>query len=304
LRRRAYRSGLFKTEAVSARVVVVGNITVGGSGKTPLVAWLARELSQTGLAVGIVTRGYGGRGKAVEAVNVDSSAAVVGDEALLLARTSGVAVVAGRDRLAAARRLMERARPDIILSDDGLQHYRLHRDVEIAAVDARRGFGNGALLPAGPLREPRTRLERVSAIVTKGHGELSLPAGVPIFGVSSRLDQAVPLNGGEAVALEHFQGERVVALAAISDPEGFFTALEAAGLVLERHPLPDHAPVADELAALDTARPILITDKDAVKLDAPPANAWRVPLAIAFSDTDAARLLALVRGAHPATEEN
>lgn len=304
LRRGLYRRGILKVEYVPARVVVVGNIAVGGSGKTPLVIWLARKLSASGVKVGIVTRGYGGGSDDVRDVALDASAAAVGDEALLLARQTGLPVVVGRNRASAARHFAEQYRPDVILSDDGMQHYRLGRDVEIAVVDARRGFGNGALLPAGPLREPRKRLERVNAIVTKGRGNAALPAGVPVFEMRHTLRDALPLTGGEAVSLERFHGECVVALAAIADPEGFFTALEAAGLVVERHPLPDHAPLAAEVEMLGTERPILMTDKDAVKLDSPPANAWRVPLAIAFSDTDAARLLALVRGAHSATEEN
>jgi tetraacyldisaccharide 4'-kinase len=304
LRRLFYRWGVLKVEHVSARVVVIGNIAVGGSGKTPLVLWLARELAASGVKVGVVTRGYGGSSNEVRAVTPDDAAPVVGDEALLLARETGLPVVAGRDRVGAARQLVAQCRPDVILSDDGMQHYRLGRDVEIAVVDARRGFGNGALLPAGPLREPRGRLENVNAIVTKGHAEVALPTGIPVFEMASRLGQAMPLAGGEPVSLGHFRGERVVALAAIADPEGFFTALEAAGLLVERHALADHAPLAAELATLATDRPIFMTDKDAVKLDNPPANAWRVPLAIAFSDTAAARLVALARGAHTVTEEN
>lgn len=303
LRRLFYGWGVFKAECVTARVVVIGNIAVGGSGKTPLVAWLARELAAAGARVGIVARGYGGEGKTVREVTADSLASDVGDETLLLARKTALPVVAGRDRAAAARRLVDNHQVEIVLADDGLQHYRLARDVEIAVVDGRRGLGNGALLPAGPLREPRKRLEGVNAIVTKGRGGLSLPAGVPVFEMRHALLEAVPLKGGQAVPLERFRGERVHALAAIADPEGFFAALEAAGLEIERHPLPDHAPVAQELEKLGRNRPILMTDKGAVKLDTPPDNVWRVPLAVAFSGTDAARLLALARGARRATEE-
>ncbi|MGH8270859.1 MAG: tetraacyldisaccharide 4'-kinase [Gammaproteobacteria bacterium] len=296
LRRALYACGLLRSTRVAARVVIVGNITVGGSGKTPLVAWLAKELRAQGVAVGIVTRGYGGKQRAPRLLDADAAGGGFGDEAVWLAREAGVPVAVGRDRVAAARLLIEAHRPAIVLADDGLQHYHLARDVEIVAVDAARGFGNGALLPAGPLREAPARIGRADAIVVKGAGDPPLPTGPAVFHMRYALAAAVPLAGGPARALADFRGEPLRALAAIADPEGFFSALEAAGLMIERHSLPDHAPVAAAVAELGTDRPLLMTDKDAVKLTAPPAHAWRVPLAVAFTEADAAALVALVRG--------
>jgi tetraacyldisaccharide 4'-kinase len=301
VRRTLYAHGILRGTRVSARVVIVGNITIGGSGKTPLIAWLARKLAAQGLAVGIVTRGYGGDNAHPRLVTLEMSAEEAGDEPLWLARETGVPVAAGRERVAAARCLIERKGCTIILSDDGLQHYRLTRDIEIIAVDGARGFGNGALLPAGPLREPPRRLMRANAIVIKGEaikgeGAPLSSLDVPVFRMRYALAEAVPLAGGAPVPLAEFRGQAVAALAAIADPESFFRALEAQGLRLVRHPLPDHAPVAETVASLGAARPILMTDKDAAKLAEAPANAFRVPFALAFSETDAARLLALVRG--------
>ncbi len=296
LRRALYARGLLRSTRVAARVVIVGNIVVGGSGKTPLVAWLAAELRARGVAVGIVTRGYGGRQRVPRLLAADATDAAIGDEARWLARETGVPVAVGRDRVAAARLLIEAHHPAIILADDGLQHYRLARDVEIVAVDAARGFGNGKQLPAGPLREPPARIGRAHAVVLKGAGDPPLPPGPAVFRMRYALADAVPLAGGPARPLAEFRDTPVRALAAIADPESFFHALETTGLAIERHPLPDHAPVAEVAAALGADRPLLMTDKDAVKLAAPPAHAWRVPLAVAFTEADAAALLALVRG--------
>ncbi len=327
VRRALYARGLLRSRRVAARVVVVGNVTVGGSGKTPLVAWLARRLEAEGIAVGIVTRGYGGENRIPYLVGANSVNA--GDEARWMAVETGVPVVVGRDRAAAAQFLagtlassipkcesvpssspsltgenrgVDGNRPPrpIILADDGLQHYRLARDVEIVAVDGARGFGNGALLPAGPLRERPARIAEVDAVVVKGETGPLLPPDVLVFRVRHTIANAVPLAGGAPVPLGEFRGRTVAALAGIADPENFFRALEAEGLRLERCPLPDHADrdrIAGLLAALGDERPILMTDKDAAKLEVPPANAFRVPLALALTQADAAGLLALVRGA-------
>lgn len=296
LRRGLYRRGVLRARRVSARVVVVGNISVGGNGKTPLVAWLVRNLAGAGVKTGIVTRGYGRMHADVRLVDERASVAEVGDEALWLARETGVPVAAGRERAAAAECLVEKHHPGVIVCDDGLQHYRLARDVEIVAIDARRGFGNGALLPAGPLRETPARLAQADAIVLKGQGNLALPDPARVFTMRVSVSRALPVAGGEPLALSRFQGRRVRAVAGIADPEGFFAALEAGGLQVERYPLADHAPVDSIVAALGSGRPVLVTDKDAVRLTGRPANVWRVPLAVGFSDAEAVRLLGLVRG--------
>lgn len=295
-RRALYARGLLRSVRLPARIVIVGNVAVGGSGKTPLVAWLARALAGAGMRVGIVTRGHGGTARGARTVPADGDAAAAGDEAVWLARTTGVPVAAGRDRVAAAQWLLASGPLDIILSDDGLQHYRLARDAEVVALDARRGFGNGALLPAGPLRENPGRLARADAIVLKGEGNPRVPAGPPVFRMRCALGDAVRLADGARRPLAAFRDAPVRALAAIADPEGFFAGLEEAGLVLERIPLSDHAPVAAVVQRLPGDRPLLMTDKDAVKVRNAPEHAWRVPLEVAFSESEGRALLAIVCG--------
>ena len=169
-------------------------------------------------------------------------------------------------------------------------------DVEIVAIDARRGLGNGALLPAGPLREPPSRLAGVDAVILKGDEDVPLPGGPTPLHMHYHLGAAERLCDGTARPLAEFATRPVCALAAIGDPESFFRALEAAGLAVERIALPDHAPVADVVARLPSDRPLLMTAKDAVKLATPPGHAWQVPLEVAFSETDAAILLKQVLG--------
>jgi len=295
-RRWLYARGLLKAIRLPVRVVVVGNLAVGGSGKTPLVAWLARELSARGVRTGIVSRGYGRHEQDVRRVHADTPAAAAGDEARWLATVTGIPVAVGADRVAAVRALLSDTPLDIVLSDDGLQHYRMARDAEIVAVDARRGLGNGALLPAGPLREPPSRLSGVDAVVLKGDEDVSLPGSPTRLHMHCRLGAAVRLCDGKARPLAEFANQPVRALAAIGDPESFFRALEAGGLEVERIALADHGPVADIVARLPADRPLLMTAKDAVKLVAPPEHAWQVPLEVAFSETDAATLLKRVLG--------
>lgn len=292
----AVRRRLLRPVRLPVRIVVVGNLAVGGSGKTPLVAWLASALRARGLRVGIVTRGYGGTERGPLRVQPGTPAARVGDEARWLAESTGVPVAMGADRIAAVRLLLDAAPLDLVLSDDGLQHYRLGRDVEIIAIDARRGLGNRARLPAGPLRESPARLRQADAVVLKGDGDVPVPDGVPFVRMHYRLGEAERLADGMRRALAEFRGTPVRALAAISDPESFFRALEAEGLEVERIPLPDHAPVAATVARLGAGRPLLVTTKDAVKLETRPPHVWQVPLAVAFSPEDARTLLARVSG--------
>lgn len=281
------------------RVVVVGNLAVGGSGKTPLVAWLATELKRAGLRVGIVLRGYGGDNTGVQRVGAKTPAREVGDEARWLATATGVAVAVSADRVAAVKALLAEQSLDIVLSDDGLQHYRLGRAAEIIAVDANRGLGNRALLPAGPLREAPSRLAEATAIVLKGEGEIELPRGVPSVRMHYRIEEAERLCDGIRKRLEDFRGQPLRALAAIAHPEAFFGALEAQGLQIERIALSDHAPVASTVQALGADRPLLMTTKDAVKLDHPPEHVWQVPVEVAFPTEDAHLLLSRVRGDEP-----
>lgn len=259
-------------------VVVVGNLTAGGTGKTPLVAWLAQALEARGHRVGIVSRGYGRRSRDTLQVEADSDWRDVGDEPLLLRRMTGVPVVVGRDRVAACRLLLDIATLDVILCDDGLQHYRLGRDLEIAIIDAERGFGNGRLMPAGPLREPLSRLEAVSFRVWNG----GVPSGEEGIGMWLDTDRAVHLVTGEERPLSRFAPGPVRAVAGIGSPERFFASLEQQGMEVLPETPGDHAvwmPGQDNAADGDASLPVLMTEKDAVKLRVPAGvNWWRVPV--------------------------
>ena len=259
LRRLLFRAGVLPSVRLHVPVIVVGNLTVGGTGKTPLILALAEALRRRGLHPGILSRGYGATDAGPRAVSAGEDAAQVGDEPLVLAERSGCPVWIGADRAAAARALLAtHARCDVILCDDGLQHYRLQRDFEIAVED-ERGFGNGLLLPAGPLREPADR--RVDATVVNGAeprpGALRMrltPAGL------YRVDaHAAPLMQSE------LSGKKLHAVAGIGNPERFFAALSRMGLAFSAHPFPDHHAfrAADlEFADCDF---VLMTEKDAVK---------------------------------------
>ena len=310
VRRRAYAAGWLRTASAGRPVVVVGNLTVGGTGKTPLTIWLARELTACGLRVGIVSRGYGARnGSRPRLVDPQAQWHEVGDEPVILARRSGCPTMVGADRVAAARALVERG-ADVIVADDGLQHLRLARDCEIVVVDGARGFGNGRMLPAGPLREPLVRLRQADTVVVNGaiaHASLAplLPAGAALT-MMLVAAEAVPLDARAAVRpLGSFRGQRVHAVAGIGNPRRFFAALRACGAEVIEHPFPDHHPfTAAELAFADEL-PVLMTEKDAVKcaLFANP-RLWYVPVTAQFAGNDArlllARVLAKVGGAAPA----
>lgn len=256
-RRTAHSVGLARVERLPVPVVVVGNLVVGGTGKTPLVLWLVETLRDRGWRPGIVSRGYGGAAAAPRAVPADGDPRDFGDEPVLLAERSGCPVFVGRDRVAAARALLAASACDVIVCDDGLQHYRLARDFEIAVED-ERGHGNGLMLPAGPLREPASR--RVDAVVANGAertGAYAMqlePAG--FWRVSGE---------GSPVALAELRGKRLHAVAGIGNPARFFATLRGLGLDVVEHPFPDHHRYAPgELEFPDCDR-VLMTEKDAVK---------------------------------------
>lgn len=270
-------------------VVVVGGITVGGAGKTPLTLHLVEVLRQRGYAPGIISRGYGGDGSGEIEVHGDSSASVVGDEPLLLRQRAACPVFVGKDRVAAGKALLA-AHPavNLILCDDGLQHYRLARDFEIAVFD-RRGLGNGWQLPAGPLREPVERLREVDAVVLND-------APLAIIGTAGALDAvfSMRLDGTEFDSLHEasrkmsaaaFQGRRLHAVAGIGEPQRFFDHLRALGLQFESHAFPDHH--AYTRAELDFGKGVILsTEKDAVKLRAvlaPEIEAWVLPVSAVLS---------------------
>lgn len=283
LRRHAYRTGVLASERVGVPVIVVGNITVGGTGKTPLVLWLAEALRRRGRHPGIVSRGYGARTRVPRAVRPEDAPDVAGDEPLLLARRSGAPVWIGRDRVAAARALLA-AHPecDLLISDDGLQHYRLRRDAEIAVIDGR-GAGNGWRLPAGPLREPLARLAAVDALVVNGERlppDLAEAPPVPAFSMKLAGDRFRRLGDpAQVCGPEAFAGLRVHALAGIGHPQRFFDHLAAMGLPIVPHAFPDHHAYAAQDLEIAGADALLMTEKDAVKCAAfAPSNAWVLPV--------------------------
>ncbi|WP_287881655.1 tetraacyldisaccharide 4'-kinase [Aquitalea sp.] len=306
LRRLAYRHGVWRSHQLPVPVVVIGNINVGGVGKTPLTLSLLAELQACGVRVGVISRGYGGNHRQAMLVTADSSASVVGDEPLLLV-ASGVPVVVGRDRVAAGEHLLS-LYPDLqlILTDDGLQHYRLARTLELVVLDGRRGLGNGRLLPGGPLRESAARLDTVDAIVVNGDGgALCLPDEVPCFHmrlVAQRLQALAQPEQTRAVA--DFADQPVIALAGIGHPGRFFSTLQGQGFLLQQCLVfPDHhAFTPDDLPPGDT--PVIVTSKDAVKLRgvihdaAQRARLWVLPVAAQLTPDLAGWLLSRLKIRH------
>jgi tetraacyldisaccharide 4'-kinase len=259
-RRHAYARGWFRTHRLGVPVVVVGNLTVGGTGKTPVVDWLVRLARREGLHPGVVSRGYGARHRgSPRLLTSTDTAADVGDEPLLLHRRLQAPVCVGMDRVAAARQLVATG-VNLVIGDDGLQHYRLARDLEIAVVDGERRFGNGWLLPAGPLREPLARLASADLVLVNG--------GVPQageYGFQARITTLRALHGTTRQPLSALAGQRVQAVAGIGNPARFHAMLRAAGLLVEEVPVDDHG-VVDLAALLDSGgSPIVMTEKDAVK---------------------------------------
>ncbi|THC44920.1 tetraacyldisaccharide 4'-kinase [Massilia sp. Mn16-1_5] len=267
LRAGLYRAGILKAGRLPVPVVVVGNIFIGGTGKTPLTIWLAQALTDAGLRPGVISRGHGAEGEAPREVTLDSDTVDVGDEPLLIARRAGVPVFVGRKRVEAGRALLA-AHPDVnvVLTDDGLQHYALARDVEVLLFDGR-GAGNGWLLPAGPLREPRSRRRDVTVVnAPQITPELAAAVGGAPFQMQLVGDSAERLaTASERRPLASFAGQRVLAAAGIGNPGRFFTLLRGAGLAFDELPLPDHYDFRDNPFAAVDADVILITEKDAVK---------------------------------------
>lgn len=291
LRRSAYRIGLFSSHKIPVPVIVVGNITVGGTGKTPLVAWIANHLKAVGYRPGVVSRGYRGKaGSWPQQVRPDSDPIMVGDEAVLLAGLCGCPMSVAPNRVAAAAALIEHNNCDIIVSDDGLQHYALQRDVEIAVIDGIRRFGNGLSLPAGPLREPLKRLTEVDIVVVNGLGSGDE------FPMKMKPGAAIKLiDTAQQCELSEFSEQSVHAVAAIGNPERFFSSLRQAGMLVEEHAFPDHYFFRKEDITFDDNRPVLMTGKDAVKCrHLAGSNHWYVPVNVNMTAEFSARLQELL----------
>jgi tetraacyldisaccharide 4'-kinase len=267
LRRLAWHSGLLHPRQTGIPVIVVGNITAGGTGKTPLVLWLAEFLRANGRRPGVISRGYGAARSDPRPVPVEGSPADYGDEPCLLARRAGCPVWVGADRAATALALRT-AHPgvDVIISDDGLQHYRLARDFEIAVIDGARGLGNGWPLPSGPLREPASRLESVDAVVVNGTATSAWPraTAMRLEGNSFRNLR----DPQRVVQPAHFRGRRVHAVAGIDNPQRFFGHLQQLGLNCATHAFPDHHPYAEADLRFGDTDEVVMTEKDAVKCGA------------------------------------
>lgn len=257
IRKAAYISGVLKTHRFDIPVVVVGNLTVGGTGKTPFVITLAERLKIRGWRPGIVSRGYRGKVTEAEIVPADGDPHHFGDEPVLVARKTGLPVAVARRRAQSVEKLLNES-VDIVISDDGLQHYAMARSAEIVMVDGIEGLGNGFLLPAGPLREPAARLASADIRVRRG-GEASEGE----YSVTAALGSARNLVSGEEASLDEFRDVPLAALAGIHRPERFFDLLRQHGLTITAHPFPDHHQFcADDIPAETT---VLMTEKDAVK---------------------------------------
>jgi tetraacyldisaccharide 4'-kinase len=275
IRRFLYAKGLLRSCTLPVPVVVIGNITVGGTGKTPLTIWLAESLKNAGYKPGIISRGYGGKSvNWPQSVNEHSDVYQIGDEALLIAKQTQCPVMVGPSRVESAQKLLAEFDCDVVLSDDGLQHYKLNRDIEIAVIDGERRFGNGYCLPAGPLREPIERLGSVDFVIVNGEKYADHEFAMQFVG-----DKAINMHTGEQKSLQSFQTLECHALAGIGNPERFFKLLQLAGLSCTSHSFPDHYVFEYNDIYFNDANPVLMTEKDAVKCSQIAGEQhWYVPI--------------------------
>lgn len=288
LRRLAYQRDWLTRHKMRVPVIIVGNISIGGTGKTPFVLWLSEQLKQAGFKPGIISRGYGGRAEHYPLdVTAETSAAKAGDEPLLIARRSGCPVVVDPDRSRAAVHLLSQHHCDVIISDDGLQHYALGRDIEICLVDSQRRFGNKLCLPAGPLREPMSRLQTVDFVVY--HGEAASQRYQMQLEARQWFNLADP---GQELPLNAFSGKEVHAVAGIGNPQRFFDLLCQHGIIVHPHAFDDHH--AFNRADLDFGDdlPVLMTEKDAVKCQSfASVHHWYLPVLAIIDDSLAQAIL-------------
>jgi tetraacyldisaccharide 4'-kinase len=294
LRKLAYQRDWLTRHKMPVPVIVVGNISVGGTGKTPFVLWLCEQLKQAGYHPGIISRGYGARaGHYPLDVSSTSSPSEAGDEPVLIARRSGCPVVVDPDRSQAAVHLLSQHHCDVIISDDGMQHYALQRDIEICLVDSQRRFGNRLCLPAGPLREPMSRLQQVDFVVYNGE------AAAQRYQMQLLADHWVNLNDAtQQLPLNFFAGREVHAVAGIGHPQRFFDVLCDQGMIVHPHAFDDHHQFS--AADLDFADdfPLLMTEKDAVKCQSFAAdNVWYLPVSAEIDNTLAVSILKQLKDA-------
>jgi len=291
LRRVLYKAGLFKTHQIAVPVIIVGNINVGGTGKSPLVIWLAEFLKESGYLPGIISRGYGGSSEIWPQQIVEgSNAEAVGEEAIMISRRSRCPMAVGPDCVAAARSLLQYTDCDVIISDDGLQHYSLGRDIEIIVIDGVRRFGNGYFLPAGPLRESKERLKEVDLVVTNG------TAGPNEFQMKLVNDKVLNCKDSTiSREFSDFKSKEVHAVAAIGHPKRFFNELKTMGINVIEHAFRDHYFFKAKDIRYNDGKDVLMTEKDAVKCKsfAEPHH-WFVPINAEMDEKFGQRLLALL----------
>lgn len=292
VRRLCYQSGLIAVNKINVPVIIVGNISVGGTGKTPLVIWLAEHFTEKGFKPGIVSRGYGGKfsGK-TQQVRPDSDPLLVGDEPVLISKRTSCPVAVAAQRRNAAEELIEHYACNLILCDDGMQHYSLDRDIEIAVIDGQRRFGNGHCLPAGPLREPVSRLKTVDFVVSKY--------------MASRHEYKMEYSYGDLISLtdptktipiSSFSGESVHAIAGIGNSDRYFSYIRNQKIKLIMHDFPDHHPFSADDIKFNDGLPVVMTEKDAVKCAAyATAQHWYLPITATLPESFVYRLEVLMK---------
>ena len=279
LRKQAYQIGLFKQHQRTIPVIIIGNITVGGTGKTPCVIWLAKQLIAAGFRPGIISRGYGGRANSYpQHVTPQSDPAIVGDEPVIISRHTHCPIAVAPQRIKALDYLLKQHDCTVIIADDGLQHTALGRDIEIIVVDGQRLFGNGLCLPAGPLREPLSRLKHIDFVIYNGDHDhefnMAITQGMAVNLIDNTLTQP----------LSYFSDHTVHAIAGIGNPDRFFEQLTKQGLTVQQHPFADHHNFQASDLAFGDDIPIIMTEKDAVKCQSyATKNMWFIPIEATIS---------------------
>jgi len=291
LRKILYVSGFFETNYVSVPVIVVGNITAGGTGKTPFVIWLSEYLTNKGYTPGVISRGYGRKSNShVQQVRHDSNPETVGDEPVLIAKRSGVPVAVAFDKYEAANQLIDNANCDVLICDDGLQHYAIGRNLEIAIIDGDREFGNNYLLPAGPLREPGSRLTSVDMLISKSKKYRNS------FLMEYEFGDLVQLNDQEKlISIHNFKGQQIHLVSGIANPERFHSIFKEHQINVIKHVFPDHYNYSLQDINFNDDYPIVMTEKDAVKCAKfAKDNMWYLPVDVKFNDVFYHRIETLI----------
>lgn len=293
IRRIAYSAGVLPTRRVSVPVIIIGNLTAGGTGKTPLTIWLAKHLKDKGHTPGIISRGYGGSSsKTPQQVRTDSNPEQVGDEPIIISKNTGLPVAVCQNRYLAAEALIKHHSVDVIISDDGLQHFGLARDLEIVVIDGARRFGNGYCLPAGPLREPKSVLNHIELLVSNGKAQRGEH---PMEFEAGKLHKVNEPH--VTIDIAQLNGQTVNAVAGIGNPKRFFTLLSNLGMQVNRFPNPDHYHYQQGDLDFSDQLPVVMTEKDAVKcLEIAHDNCWYLPIKAKMNDAFVMRLDKTLRG--------